>query len=302
MWTDRLDQWYAKHGRHELPWRLTADPWEVLVSEVMLQQTSVTRVLPRWKRFLVRWPDPAACAGEPLQEVLREWHGLGYPRRARSLWLTAARVASEGWPADESGLRALPGVGVYTARALLAFSQVGLDPELPPRDVNLGRIGARAGLGREPQDVALRVLDLVLADARPVSMPMREFSYALFDVGAAHCQAVPRCDGCPLAPACAFRLSGRPLAVPRRRQPPYRGSLRQLRGAILAAVLDGDNGDPASVRQEVSDLLGPTAARFDEALRGLMADGLIPLAALGSPHANEIRGAGRHPRSALATS
>src|SRR3977135_2549979 len=104
MWAEPLPGWFAEPGRPHLPWRQTTDPWRVLVSEVMLQQTSVSRVLPRWDHFLRRWPDAAACAAADLDDVLREWQGLGYPRRARALWLTAARVAVAGWPADEAGL------------------------------------------------------------------------------------------------------------------------------------------------------------------------------------------------------
>jgi A/G-specific adenine glycosylase len=244
----------------------------VLVSEVMLQQTSVSRVLPRWDRFLRRWPDAAACAGASLDDVLREWQGLGYPRRARALWLTAARVTAAGWPADDLGLQALPGVGAYTSRALLAFSDVGT-AQLPPRDVNTGRVAARAGLGSEPARVHASVLDGVLGESRPPGLPIREYTYALFDVGALHCRSRPRCEGCPLAPGCSFRSSG--AAVVRRRQPRYQGSVRQLRGAILAAALENPRLAGASLRQAVAGIPGATPQRFDEAFAGLVVDGLL---------------------------
>jgi A/G-specific adenine glycosylase len=273
MWTDSLPDWFAAHGRHHLPWRLTTDPWPVLVSEVMLQQTSVSRVLPRWESFLRRWPDARSCAAATLDEVLREWQGLGYPRRARALWLSAARVSVAGWPGDEAGLRTLPGVGAYTARALLAFSDVG--PALaPPRDVNIGRVAARVALGCDASEVAVAVLDAVVREARPAGMPIREYAYALFDVGAHHCRAQPRCDGCPLGHSCTFHLSAS-TAVPRRR-PRYQGSQRQLRGAILRAVLGDPRLSGAPLRQAVSGVPGVSQQRFDEAFAGLVLDGLIP--------------------------
>ncbi len=273
MWTEPLPVWFAEHGRHQLPWRQTTDPWRVLVSEVMLQQTTVSRVLPRWERFLHRWPDAAACAGAALDDVLREWQGLGYPRRARALWLTAARVATEGWPADEAGLTSLPGVGVYTARALLAFSDVGTAAGAP-RDVNVARVAARAALGSEPAHVRGSLLDALLDESRPPGMPMRDYTYALFDVGALHCRSRPRCAGCPLAPGCTFRDSSATVAP--RRHPRYEGSLRQLRGAILAAALDNPRLVGASLRQVVSGIPGATPQRFDEAFAGLVIDGLLP--------------------------
>jgi A/G-specific adenine glycosylase len=280
MWTDGLEHWYAANGRHRLPWRLTTDPWAVLVSEVMLQQTSVSRVLPRWDRFLRSWPDPASCASAPLAAVLREWQGLGYPRRARALWLTAAQLAAHGWPRNEKALRTLPGIGAYTARALLAFSDLGTPgaDAAPPRDVNLTRVAARAGLRREPGEVRGTTLDALLRDGRPAGMAMREYSYALFDVGALHCRATPRCAGCALSAGCTFGLHGE-RAVPRRRQPRYQGSLRQLRGAILAAALEHPTGDLASLREAVAGAPGASPERFDQAVTGLLGDGLLP----GSP-------------------
>ena len=278
-WTSGLPAWYAAHGRHHLPWRATRDPWAVLVSEVMLQQTSVARVLPRWEAFMRRWPRAADCAGAGLADVLREWSGLGYPRRARALWQTAAEVAAHGWPEDEAALRRLPGVGPYTARALLWFAS-GV-AGLPPRDVNLGRVAARAGLGMEPHQAPAARLDAELLAARPPGMPPRDYAFALFDLGATVCLARrPRCGECPLAARCTARerLEAVSPPPPPRRQPAYAGSLRRLRGAILREMLGTD--PPLDQRQLDERVRGiPAAARpgaTAEALAGLRRDGLLP--------------------------
>jgi A/G-specific adenine glycosylase len=236
VWTRGLARWYTESGRHDLPWRATNDPWAILVSEVMLQQTQVSRVAGRWESFLARWPDPASCAAASLDDVLREWQGLGYPRRARALHDAAGIVTADGWPAAEAGLRALPGVGAYTARALrvLAFGAA----DIPPQDVNIARVTARAALGHEPGDVRTSAIEGQLATARPRALSPREFTYALFDVGAAHCRAVPLCSGCPLTAACASRsrlaIEPAPARHPSVR---YKGSTRELRGAVLRTML-----------------------------------------------------------------
>jgi A/G-specific adenine glycosylase len=236
VWTRGLARWYAESGRHDLPWRATDDPWAILVSEVMLQQTQVARVARRWESFMTRWPDPESCATAPLDDVLREWQGLGYPRRARALHDTAIAVSARGWPATEAGLRALPGVGSYTARALrvLAFGAA----DIPPQDVNIARVTARAALGKEPGDIRTIALEAPLAAARPRALSSRDFTYALFDVGALHCHARPLCDGCPLAGECASRsrlaVGPAPARHPSIR---FKGSTRELRGAVLRTML-----------------------------------------------------------------
>jgi A/G-specific adenine glycosylase len=277
MWTDGLADWYERNGRHHLPWRRTTEPWPVLVSEVMLQQTSVTRVVRRWEDFLARWPDPAACAGASLDEVLRQWQGLGYPRRARALWLIAARITAQGWPADEAGLMSLPGVGRYTARALLAFTDLGMaNATQAPADVNVTRIAARAAIGGEPDRQRRRDVEAALSAGRPSRMRVREYTYALFDVGALHCRATPHCDGCPLAHSCAARRHGIAPERPRAGATGYRGSFRQLRGAILAAALKQPGQGRAALRMHVAGLPATTLGRFDEAVTSLVADGLLP--------------------------
>jgi len=272
--TAGLGAWYGEMGRHALPWRQTRDPWAVLVSEVMLQQTPVVRVLPRWERFLARWPTPPSCAAAGLDEVLREWDGLGYPRRAAGLWRTAQLVSSGGWPQDEAGLCTLPGVGPYTARALLclAFDR----PGAPARDVNLSRVAARCFLGTESAPGGR--LDAALVAHRPPEMPWRDYTLALFDVGALLCRRrSAACDLCPLADGCASRQRlSEGVTAAGRRQAPYPGSMRQLRGAILRAMLASPGQSLAELERAVAAV--PAAARpgaVVEALAGLRQDGLL---------------------------
>jgi A/G-specific adenine glycosylase len=204
---DLLLAWYAEHGR-DLPWRRTRDPYAVLVSEVMLQQTQVERVLPRWRAWLERWPTVETLAAAPAADVIREWSGLGYNRRAVSLHRAAQHVAAHGWPDD---LTALPGVGPYTAAAIA--NQAFGEPVLPV-DTNVARIQERTGHAFGP--AALQ---------------------ALFDLGATVCLArVPRCGTCPLAGECPSR--GRRYE-PLRRQSRFEGSFRQRRAALLRLVAGG---------------------------------------------------------------
>ena len=254
----------------------------MLVSEVMLQQTQVTRVIPYWLDFMGRWPDPASFAVAPVPDVLRAWHGLGYPRRAVALHDSAGLVAAAGWPADEAGLRALPGVGRYTARALLTLALGAPSP--PPLDVNIARVAARAGAGREREEVADSALEQLIADAKPRSLDRRGYTFALFDAGALHCRARPLCDGCPLRRHCAWRRTARAgitTGGTRRPSVPYETSMRRLRGVLLAAALR-DGGDLTTeaahaAAADVAATLPPArdAALIDDAVASLRADRLI---------------------------
>ena len=221
-----LLDWFAEHGR-ELPWRETRDPYAILVSEVMLQQTQAARVVPRWLAWLERWPTAEALAAAPAADVIREWQGLGYNRRALNLQRAARVVAESGWPGD---LSELPGVGPYTAAAVACFA---LGRPVLPVDVNVRRVQERTG---EPFD--------------------HTCAQALMDLGATVCIArVPRCGECPLAAACPSR--GRRFE-PLRKQGPFEGSFRQRRGAALRALLEGsDPGDPEAVAALVADGLVP---------------------------------------------
>jgi A/G-specific adenine glycosylase len=280
VWTRGLARWYAERGRHDLPWRATDDPWAILVSEVMLQQTQVSRVAGRWESFMARWPSPGACAAAPLDDVLREWQGLGYPRRARALHDTARAVAAHGWPATEAGLRELPGIGVYTARALrvLAFAAAGA----PPQDVNIARVTARAALGHEPCEVRTAAIEAQLAATRPRALSAREFTYALFDIGALHCRAQPLCSGCPLAAGCASRSR---LVIGPGPSIRYKGSTRELRGAVLRSMLATPS--PRSLDELQSRVEAATAGRdrgdIATVLEALVRERLVsPIAPAGS--------------------
>src|SRR3954469_2644755 len=205
---DLLLAWFAENGR-DLPWRRTRDPYAILVSEVMSQQTQVERVVPRWQRWLERWPTVEALAAAPAADVIREWQGLGYNRRALSLHRAAQQVAAHGWPDD---LTELPGVGRYTADAVWCFA---LGRDVLPVDVNVRRIQERTGA------------EFGSAAAQ-----------ALMDLGATVCLArIPRCGECPLAEACPSR--GRRFE-PLRKQSPFEGSFRQRRAATLRLVADAE--------------------------------------------------------------
>jgi A/G-specific adenine glycosylase len=204
---ERLLAWYAQSAR-PLPWRETRDPYAILVSEIMLQQTQVERVLPRYAGWLDRWPTVEALAGATAAEVIVEWQGLGYNRRAVSLHRAARIVAESGWPED---LTDLPGVGPYTAAAVGNFA---FGRSVLPVDTNVRRVQERTG---ESFDGSC--------------------AQALFDLGATVCLArIPRCDACPLAPLCPSR--GRRYE-PLRRQSRFEGSFRQRRAVALRAVAAG---------------------------------------------------------------
>ena len=203
---DLLRAWFLAHGR-DLPWRDTDDPYAILVAEVMLHQTQVQRVVPRWSAWLERWPTPHALAEAAPGEVIMEWQGLGYNRRALALHRAAQEVAAHGWPDD---LTKLPGVGPYTAAAIRnqAFGE-----DVLPIDTNVARIQERTGHAFGSGSLQ-----------------------ALFDLGATICLArIPRCEACPLAAACPSRGS---RYEPLRKQTPFAGSFRQRRADTLRLVAD----------------------------------------------------------------
>ena len=226
--------------RPDLPWRLTRDPWAVLVSEVMAQQTQLARVVPAYEAFLARFPDALSCAAAPVGEVLRAWAGLGYNRRARNLHAAATVVVEVHGgtvPGTLDDLLALPGVGPYTARAVLAFA---FEADVGVLDTNAGRVLARAVAGRRLGDREAQAL----ADAMVPPGGGWSCNQALLDVGSLVCTSQrPRCDGCPIAARCAWRAAGWPAPDPAHRsagvsvpQSTFAGSDRQGRGRLVAAL------------------------------------------------------------------
>ena len=232
--TVALLRWYEREAR-DLPWRRTRDPWAILVSEVMLQQTQAARVVPYYERFLARFPDPAACAAAPAAAVLRAWSGLGYNRRALALHRAAGVVAREGWPAD---LSSLPGVGPYTAAAVASFA---FGASVLAVDVNVRRVLSRRGL--------------------EVAEPSPQLNQALMELGATVCTArAPRCDVCPLAEGCEGPGGAAPRGRARAR---FEDTDRFVRGRVVAALAEG------------SSLPDVAPERLERALDGLERDGLI---------------------------
>ncbi len=244
--TDALLAWYREHGR-DLPWRHTRDPYSILVSEVMLQQTQVGRVTPRYEAWLERWPDVAALAAAAPADVLREWVGLGYNRRALRLREACVAVARNGWPTTRAGLRLLPGVGPYTAAAVASFA---FDEQVAAVDVNVARVAGR--LGAEP--------DRLVPEGAAAP-----FNHAMMDLGATICTARrPRCGVCPLSRLCPS-AGAVPVPEPSRvARPRFEDTDRFVRGRIVAALAAGD-GLPGGLGEE----------RTARALAGLERDGLV---------------------------
>jgi A/G-specific adenine glycosylase len=244
--TDALLAWYDR-VRRPLPWRETRDPYALLVSEVMLQQTQALRVVPYYERWLARFPDPPALSQAPARDVLQHWSGLGYNRRALSLQAAARHVAAHGWPDD---LTELPGVGPYTAAAVGSFAW---DRDLAAIDTNVRRVLERREGPRTPRELDRRVAEL-LPRGRAAA-----FNQAAMELGATVCRPrAPLCDACPVAAGCA-----RHVVAPRRRGTvAFDQTDRWARGRIVAALLAGE---PLPVSGE----------RRERALAGLERDGLI---------------------------
>jgi A/G-specific adenine glycosylase len=266
--------WYAGHQR-DLPWRRPdATPWAILVSEIMLQQTPVSRVLPVYDAWLARWPRPADLAAAPAGEAVRAWGRLGYPRRALRLHLTAQALVDrhDGQvPASLEALRALPGIGAYTAAAVASFAFGQRHAVL---DTNVRRVLGRLTAARELPPPGISVAERRLAESLLPEAPAvaARWSVAVMELGALVCTAArPGCNTCPVAGHCAWHRSGRPAGGAQRRSQRYEGTDRQCRGRLLAVLRDADAPVPASALEAA----WPDPAQRARALDGLVADGLV---------------------------
>lgn len=268
--------WFRAEGR-ALPWRADGfGAWGILVSEIMLQQTPVARVIPRLESWLERWPTPAALAASPAGDAVRAWEKLGYPRRALNLHAAAVAITERHGgvvPSDVDALLALPGIGDYTARAVAAFAY-GL--RHPVVDTNVRRVIARAVEGRGEAGPPSTRRDLAAME-RLLPEPLAEarmFNAGVMELGQVICTArSPRCEECPVTDLCAWRAAGYPdYEGPRAAtQKKYEGSDRQVRGLILAELRASDIPvTPAEV-----EAVWPDAVQRDRALAGLIADGLV---------------------------
>jgi A/G-specific adenine glycosylase len=253
----------------QLPWRDTRDPWHVLVSEVMLQQTGVSRALPKWEMFIDAFPTPQQCADAPLGDVLRLWQGLGYPRRAKNLQAAAGVIVAQHngvVPNTLDELLALPGVGPYTARALLAFA---FEDDAAVVDTNIARVLARFhGRTLKARDAQKLADDWV---------PQGEawlWNQALMDLGATVCRPQPMCDECPLNKQCSWRGNGTDPSVGSAgvsvAQAKFAGSDRQARGRLIKQL--GECAVPIHAVPEIMDRSAEIAMRL---VNDLISDGLI---------------------------
>ena len=271
-----VSEWFQREAR-DLPWRRPGfGAWGILVSEVMLQQTPVVRVIPRLEEWLERWPTPADLAAVPSGEAVRAWHRLGYPRRALNLHAAAVAITERHGgvvPRSVEELLALPGVGDYTARAVAAFAYGDRHPVV---DTNVRRVIARAIKGQGEAGPPSTRRDLAAMEAiLPIDeADARLAGAAIMELGAMICTArVPRCDDCPIAEQCAWRLDGYPVYLGPRAavQKKFEGSDRQVRGLIVAELRASD----IPVTSDEIDAVWPDAVQRERALAGLLRDGLV---------------------------
>jgi A/G-specific adenine glycosylase len=270
-----LLEWYDEHAR-DLPWRRTsATAWGVLVSELMLQQTPVARVLPVYTVWMERWPTPASLASAPVGDAIRAWGRLGYPRRATRLHGAATAITEQHAgvvPDSYDALRALPGVGDYTASAVLAFAFGRRQAVL---DTNVRRVLARVVTGVEFPPNAVTAAEKAVATALlPADEPTAAtWSVAVMELGALVCTAAsPDCATCPLRLGCAWRLAGHPAYDgPPRRGQAWEGTDRQCRGRLLALARDAEGSVPSRAMERA----WPEPEQRQRCLAGLVTDGLL---------------------------
>jgi A/G-specific adenine glycosylase len=260
-----LRRWFADR-RRAYPWRGVRDPYRILVSEVMLQQTQATRVIPAYRAFVRRFPTVRALAAASRADVLRTWDGLGYNRRAVALHEAARMVEGGGrLPAEPDALRRLPGVGPYTAAAV---ASIAFGVPVPAVDTNGDRVVRRFVLGRD--DAGRREV----ARAAEAWLDRRDpggWNQAVMDLGREICRPLPGCERCPLAHGCAFRMNGAATAPRRSRQPRFEGSSRQLRGAVVRTLCDREQTTLGTLAM----VTGRPRADVATAVRDLAAEGLV---------------------------
>ncbi|MBP2321323.1 A/G-specific adenine glycosylase [Kibdelosporangium banguiense] len=276
-----LIDWYSKNKR-DLPWRQPdTTAWGVLVSEIMLQQTPVSRVEPIWLEWMARWPVPSKLAEVSQGEVVRAWGKLGYPRRALRLHSAAAVIAAEHGdvvPSDVDTLLALPGIGAYTARAVAAFAY---GKRVPVVDTNVRRVVARAVHGAGDAGPASNTRDMADVEALlpAEDAPAATMSIALMELGALICTArAPRCVDCPLLTDCAWQKAGRPeYTGPLKPVQRFAGTDRQVRGLLLDVLRDTDG----PVERARLDMVWADAPQRDRCLDSLLVDGLMEQTSAG---------------------
>lgn len=284
--------WYASHQR-DLPWRRPdATAWAILVSEVMLQQTPVARVLPVYEEWLSRWPTPASLAATPAGDAVRAWGRLGYPRRALRLHATARILTQRHGgevPTSVDALITLPGIGTYTAAAVASFA---FGQRKAVLDINVRRVLARLFQGQERPPSSPSAAEVRLAESLLPAQPAQSarWSVAVMELGALVCTAArPDCASCPVALSCAWRLAGSPRSDARRRTQTYEGTDRQCRGRLLAVLREAHGPVPGPRL----DAAWPDPAQRARALDSLVADGLVdprPDGTFGLPEDDDRRG------------
>ncbi len=278
----RINDWFDHQGR-DLPWRRDdCTPWGTLVSEVMLQQTPVARVLPVWTAWLDRWPTPRDLADAPASEVIRAWGRLGYPRRALRLQAAAAAIAADHGnevPSTSAELLALPGVGAYTAAAVACFA---FDRPEVVVDTNIRRVHARLVGGRALPERSLTSAETALARDLMPDDPGEacRWNASVMELGALVCTArSPQCEQCPVADVCAWREAGMPAPHYTPTGQPWAGTDRQVRGAVMALLRESGRIEVRRIAAGIvaGGRLGshrPDAAQLERCVAGLVADGL----------------------------
>jgi A/G-specific adenine glycosylase len=269
---DDLIDWFATEAR-DLPWRRDTSPWSVMVSEFMLQQTPVSRVVPVFVVWMKRWPTPSALAADPPGEAVRTWGRLGYPRRAIRLHAAATAIVEHHGgevPADREALLALPGIGDYTASAVASFAFHARHPVL---DTNVRRVLARIVNGVAFPAPSVTAAERILAESLMPDVDAHRWAAATMELGAVVCTArAPRCAVCPVTHHCGWRAAGYPEHDgPPRRGQAWAGTDRQVRGRLMAVLREADG----PVSRASLEAAWDDPAQRDRCLDSLVFDGLV---------------------------